>query len=353
MTICYFGDYHLNGRTQVLRLAIERAGITIVDCHSSATGVRFFIELFTKLRKLRGQYDVLFIANSGPSNFMPLFAQCVTSVPIVWEPLFSIYDNYIFDRKVAPRFSVKALYYFVMDFVGSHCADHIILDTRNNCEYFEKSFFVRSNKFHVVLTGADTDIFKPGKSGNDTDMFEVEFHGKYIPVHGTEVIVRAAKLLEDDQKIRFTMIGTGQMYKETVALAEELGLTNMRFLPFMPQQEVVQHVLDADVTIGLLGDVPRIVRAIPGKLYEAAVMGRVTINADTPALREVFTPGVDVVGIPQGNPEALASAIRGLKESGKAEEMGESARKTFLARASVEHLSASVKNILVPLVRKL
>ncbi len=347
MTICYFGDYQAeSGRTQVLRMAIEAAGIKIIECHSKERGIHFFIDLYKKHRVLRGSYDILFIGNSGPSNFLPLFAQMITRKPIVWEPLFSIYDNYVFDRKVAPRYSLKALYYFLMDYISSHCADRIVLDTENNCRYFEESFHIKKGVCGVVHTGANTATFRPVPASRTGTRFEIEFHGKYIPVHGTEVMVRAAKILMDDPDIHFTMIGKGQMHDETVALAQEIGVTNMDFLPFMPQSEVIQYIANADATIGLLGDVPRIARAIPGKLYETAAMGKVSINADTPALREIFTPGVDVIGVRQGDPEDLARAIREVKKEGTARAMGEAAQKTFESRVSLACLSAEIRGIL-------
>jgi glycosyltransferase involved in cell wall biosynthesis len=343
MTICYFGDYVLNGRTHVLRLAMEEAGVHIVDCNSNEMGIRFFIDLFKKHRALKGKYDILFIGNSGPSNFLPLFAQIITKKPVVWEPLFSIYDNYIFDRKFAPRYSVKALYYFIMDWVGGHTADAVVLDTDEDCKYFSETFHVRRDKCLRVLIGADTNAFVPMVVPKEGTRFEVEYHGKYIPVQGIDVIVRAAKLLEDDRDIHFTMIGSGQAYKETVALAESLKTTNITFLPFMPVAELRPYIARADVCFGLVGDVPRVVRAIPNKLYEAAAMGKVTINADTVALREVFTPGVDVIAVPQGNHEAVAKAIRELKVSGSAKELGENARKTLHEKVSFAKIGEELK----------
>lgn len=346
MRICYFGDYPISGRTQVLRLAMKEVGYEILDCHSDKTRFAFYYDLFKKLRALKGSYDVLFIGNSGPSVFLPLFAKLISKVPVVWEPLFSIYDSYVFDRKLTSRFSVKALYYFLMDYLGSHAADCIILDTYANCDYFSKTFCVERKKFARVLIGADITVFSPQESVRGEHVFEVEYHGKYIPVQGIGVIVRAAQLVLNDPHIHFTMIGGGQIYKETVALATKLGCTNITFLPFMPLHELRPYIAKADVCFGLIGDVPRVVRAIPNKLYEAAAMGRVTINADTPALREVFTPGYDVVTVPQGDHEAVAEAIRALKKSGKARELGKHAYITLHEKVSLQKIGEELKSAL-------
>jgi glycosyltransferase involved in cell wall biosynthesis len=342
MKICYFGNYQTQGRSRVLRTVLQEEGYEILDCRSELNGLSFYFDLFKRLRALAPDYDLVFIGNCGPSYFLPLFAQMITRKPIVWEPLFSIYDNYVHDRKLAPRFSVKALYYFLMDMISSFASDAIILDTHENCTYFSKTFKVSPKKLFRVLIGADTAVFTPAPY-EEGDVFEVEFHGKYIPVQGTDVIVRAAKLLESDEKIHITMIGGGQTYRATKNLARELEVKNITFLPFLPPTEVRDHIARAHVCIGLLGDVPRIEGAIPNKVYEAAAMGRVSINADTIALREVFVPGIDILTVPRGEHHSLAETILKLKESGTAKELGVKARHTFETKSSYSVISSELR----------
>ena len=328
MKICYFGDYNLDySRTRVILRGLEECGIPVVHCNARERGLAKYWKLWRAHRALRGSYDMLFVG-LGDARAMPIFARLITGGPVVWEPLYSLYDNWVFDRKLASPHSLKAYYYRLLDWLGCKASDLIILDTNTNCEYFRETFGVPKQKLARVLVGADTSVFLPLSKIAETGKFEVEFHGKYIPVQGTDVIIRAAKLLEGDN-VHVTMIGGGQALGETKALAETLGVNNVTFLPFLPQQEVVGYIRNADVCMGLVGDVPRVVRAIPNKMYEAAAMARVSINVDSPALREVFTPGVDSVGVKQGDPEDLARAIRELKAGGKAEAMGKAAYDTF------------------------
>ena len=201
------------------------------------------------------------------------------------------------------------------------------------------------SKLARVLVGADTRVFTPLAKTCDTGKFEVEFHGKYIPVQGTDVIVRAAKLLEQ-KDVHFTMVGGGQAFNETKALVEKLRVTNVTFFPTLPREKVVEYIRNADVCVGLVGDVPRVVRAIPNKLYEAAAMARVSINVDSSSLREVFTPGVDTIGVKQGDPEDLARAIRQLKESGDSEEMGRAAYDIFTKTSTPKLVAQSLVSAL-------
>lgn len=341
MKICYFGDYDPDySRTRVLLCGLEECGISVLHCNARGKGFSKYWKLWRQHRALRGAYDVLLVG-LGDARLMPTFARLVSRRPIAWEPLYSIYDNWVFDRKLTNPHSPKAYLYWFLDWLGCRSSDLIILDTDTNGDYFHETFGVPKKKLVRVLVGADTRVFFPREKTRDTGLFEVEYHGKYIPIQGTDVIVRAAKLLERDG-VHVTMIGGGQALGETKALAEKLGAVNVTFFPYLPRAEVVQHIANADVCMGLVGDVPRVVRAIPNKLYEAAAMARVSINVDSSSLREVFTPGVDTIGVKQGDPEDLARAIRELKASGRAKRMGNAAYDTFIKTSTPKLVAESL-----------
>lgn len=342
MRICYFGDYDPSyGRIKVVLDGLQELGIPFVECNvEGGSIVQKFLALRKKLHKLDGKYDIIVVGMSN-SRSMVLIARLLSRAPIIWDPLYSLYDNWVYDRKLVKPYSLRAYTLWFMDWLGCVLADSIFLDTNNHAEFFAKTFHVSTAKLGRVLVGADTKIFFPMKRTAAASLFEVEFHGKYIPLHGTDVIMRAAKILEHDG-VHFTMIGGGQDFKKTQALAKELGLTNVTFYPALPQKEIVEYVRNADLCTAMLGDVPRVVRSIPNKMYETAAMARLSVNADSPSLREVFVPGESAIAIPPGDPTALAKVIRGLKQSRKANGMGEKAREAFLRHATPRLVAESL-----------
>lgn len=346
MTICYFGDYDQSyNRTRVLIQGLERAGVKVLHCNvRGKSGIRLYSELWKQHQALKGKYDILFVG-LGNARFMPTFARLISSKPVVWEPLFALYDNWVFDRKYVKPHSLKAYKLWFVDWLGCQAAHLIILDVDTHARFFQKLFRLPEKKLAHALVGADTDIFYPRERMKQGGLFEVEFHGKYIPLHGAEIIMHAAKLLENES-IHFTMIGDGQDAAKTKRLAEDLGLNNVTFLPFMPEKEITPYIANADVCTAMLGDVPRVTRSIPNKMYQAAAMGRVSINVDSSSLREVFTPGVDAIVARQGDPEDLARAIRELKESGRALEMGQAAYETFKRTATPELIGERLVTVL-------
>jgi glycosyltransferase involved in cell wall biosynthesis len=335
MKICYFGDYDPNyARTRILIKGLQQNGVEVLECNAFKTSTFKKLRALYAMHKQIGTYDGM-IVGQGSFRLMPVFARCITRKPIIWEPLFSLHDAWVYDRKLASPYSPKALLYWLIDWCGSTFTDRTLLDTKGNADYFINTFHLRPEKLLVAFIGADPDVFFPKPRTTPLGAFEIEFHGKYIPVQGTDVLVRAAKLLSDDPSIHFTMIGSGQEAKRTQALAADLGVSNITFHGFLPQSQITGFIANADVCIGLVGDVPRVGRAIPNKLYEAAAMGKVSINVEGISIGEVFTPGVDVITVKQGNAEDVAQKIRELKNDPmRAKQMGDEALRTFSAKVT-------------------
>lgn len=341
MTICYFGDYNPDyARTRIILRGLEKLGIRVIHCNVYERGWRIYWKLWKKHAAIKEHYDVM-VVGFGDSRFMPELASLVARAPIIWEALFSQYDNWVFDRKLVKPHSPKAYLYWFLDWLGCKVTDMLLIDTIESTNYFSETFGVPRSKLAHAYVGADTTIFYPRERTKRSPHFEVEFHGLYFPMQGADVIVRAAKLLEHDG-VHFTMIGKGQEAKRVRALAEELKVTNLTFYGYLPPQEIVSYIANADVCLGLVGDVPRAFRTLPTKVWETSAMERVAINVDSRALREVFTPGVDTIGVRAGDPEALAKTILDLKKSGKAEELGKAARKTFLQHGTPETIAGQL-----------
>jgi len=316
MTICYFGNYDPDySRNKVLIRGLEKNGVTILRCNDRSPGLKKYLNLIKAHRQVSGKYDALVVGYSVQgSRFLVLLARLLTRKPIIWDALFSLYDNWIFDRKLASPRSVKAGYYWVLDWFCCIVSNLIILDTNANIEYFIKTFHIPRVKFLRVLVGVDDEIMVPLKNKEEHDDFIVEFHGRYIPVQGTTTIIKAAKILENE-KIIFQMIGAGQELSNTKKLAQEIETKNVVFFPAVSYNELPNYIAGADVCLGLLGSVPRVVRAIPNKVYEAAAMRKAIINADTAAIKELFSNQQSILLCRAGDPGDLADKIRELKNN--------------------------------------
>lgn len=134
----------------------------------------------------------------------------------------------------------------------------------------------------------------------------VGFYGKYIPLQGVEYIVESAVYCPD---LSFTLIGNGQTYNEVLRLAEKLELKNIEFIERLPYQKLINKLSEFDILLGIFGDSKKAMSVIPNKVYDAAALGKPIITADSPAIREIFTNGEDIITCQAANAEDLAYHI--------------------------------------------
>ena len=327
MKICYFGSYDQDYiRNKVILNGLRKNNIEVIECNIGfnalggailsrlATSFLNYLKLIKLFKKNKAGIDLVIVGSSEASRPLVLIAKFLTAKPLVWDAHYSLYDAKIFDRKLASPSSLKAGYYWFVDWLGCKIADKILLDTNNHIDYFVKTFHIPKNKFIKVLVGVDNLMFFPREKISN-QKFIVEFHGNYIPLQGTEYIIRAAKILDYDNGILFRMIGGGQEYKKVIKLFNELKIKNIEFVNRVPYNEIPVNLQKSDICLGIFGATDKTQRVIPNKIYEAVAMARPVITADTPAIRELFTDQKNILLCRVAAPESLAKKILELKNN--------------------------------------
>jgi glycosyltransferase involved in cell wall biosynthesis len=110
------------------------------------------------------------------------------------------------------------------------------------------------------------------------------------------------------------MIGTGPEREAATHLAAARGGAGPRFEEWVAYDQLPARLAACDVALGIFGSTSKAQMVIPTKVYQAAASGRAVVSADTPALREVFTPDEDVLVVRDGDPHALAAMLRRLRD---------------------------------------
>lgn len=351
MKICYFGDYDPEySRNRVFVKSLREAGASVVECCDASKSAWRYFRLARKLISFRGEYDVILVGYSLSRFVVPL-AKIFGGKPVVWDPLFSLYDSWILDRKLAKKNSVKATYYFWLDKIACCFADGIILDTEENITFFSKTFRVPRKKFKRIFVGTDEEIFHP-REQKQNSIFAVHFHGNFLPFHGVEYIIRAAKILENEN-IVFNIIGSGQTYARDRALAESLSTQNIRFLGKISYLELAGMLSKADLALGVFGEKERVNRVIPNKIFEAVAMRIPVLTADSLAVKELFTGGASIMFCREQDPEDLAKKILILKNNRKLQEdIAEEALAIFQGKASMKTIGPEILSFLEVVTKK-
>jgi glycosyltransferase involved in cell wall biosynthesis len=170
------------------------------------------------------------------------------------------------------------------------------------------------DKIDTVFVGSNNKLFPPAESIPQDMPFRVLQFGTYIPLHGLDTIIRAAKILEKDKEIKFKVVGRGQLEEEIKGLAKDLESANLEFSDWVPVEELYRLIADSHVCLGIFGTTEKTKRVIPSKAFDTLAVGTPLVSGDTPAMREAFTNKENILIVPLNDHEALAKAILELKE---------------------------------------
>ena len=178
--------------------------------------------------KNKRQYDLVVVGFFAQTIFP--FIRLFWRGKLMADCYISLYDSLIFDRA---RYSEKSLVAKLVHWLDGTLLRHSDLsltDTKEHAAYLAGEFSADRSRIVSIPISADErlfpflpDAYQPYRAG---ECFEVLFFGAFIPLQGTDVIIRAAKILEGES-VRIHMLGAGQTYDETVALAKELNVKNV------------------------------------------------------------------------------------------------------------------------------
>jgi glycosyltransferase involved in cell wall biosynthesis len=332
-----FGTYTAtHPANRLLAAAFEAAGIELAICHEPLWertrdkhapffGTRSLARLaFAYLgaaMRLRRQFRALprpdLVVTGFNGQLDVLLARLVAGrrARLVFAPLVTLTETLVDDRGVYPRGGFKSRAARVLDRRTLRSPDLVLTDTEAHRAWIAARFPSRARMATLYL-GAEP-IFRPTapRPRRADDPLRVLFYGQYVPLHGTQVIVEAAQHFGAEDGVEITMIGTGPEREATERLAAARRVTHVRFEDWVAYDQLPARLAASDVALGIFGTTSKAKMVIPTKVFQAAASGRALVTADTPALREVFSPGEDVLAVRAGDARALAAMLRRLRDA--------------------------------------
>lgn len=299
----------------ILRGLRERYEVIEITDHAPGSLTARSLRLLPRLVRAisRKDYDLIFVGFYG--YLLLPWLRRLSRVPLIFDAFVSNYDTLCFDRRQFRPAALGGRIAFWLDQLACRQADLVLLDTASHRDYFIETFHLPQEKVDFFYVSCNEALFRPLKRDKPGDQFQVLSYSSYLPLHGVQHIVEAAKRLEGEAKVRFRLIGAGPTYPAIQALAGKLGINNIDFVPPMPYTELPLEIAQADLCLaGPFGETPKAKRVIPGKLFQFLAMARPVIAGDTVANREFVLHRQNAWLTPLGEAEALATAIVKLKE---------------------------------------
>ena len=123
MRICHFGFYFPDyTRNSVIRKGLKHHGIQVIECRASPYLKRsqVFWTLWREFRRIEGKLDAILVAESRNQWAVPLawYFAGTRGVPLIFDPLISLYDALVLDRRLIRKGALKARMYYWLDKIG-------------------------------------------------------------------------------------------------------------------------------------------------------------------------------------------------------------------------------------------
>jgi colanic acid/amylovoran biosynthesis glycosyltransferase len=193
------------------------------------------------------------------------------------------------------------------------CASVLVrTNTRSNVEYLKSFADGHGEKVHLIYNGYPLKEFRTAPVTMKSP-FRILSLGRFARFKGYDVLLRAARLLEDlGLDFRLTMAGAGPEGLRLRWLRRHLGLTDrVNFPGYVTHDRVPDLFCSADVFV-----MPSVIHAtgerdgIPNVVMEALLHRVPVVATDLAAISEVIVDRETGLLVPAGDPLALARAIR-------------------------------------------
>jgi glycosyltransferase involved in cell wall biosynthesis len=315
--VLYFGTYEREyPRNAQVISCLRRAGVEVIEHHVNVWGgsqhkfragptavARIMLAELRLLARPRAEFDAVIVGYPGHWD-VPRARRVARKRPLVFNPLVSLSDTFVSDRRRFRERSLAARVLLATDRRALRLSDLVVADTDANGDFLAGLAEIPRERVRVCLVGAEERVFEPGWAR--PDRFTALFVGKLIPLHGLETILDAARLAPD---LSFRIVGSGQL---DPLLADPPP--NVERVPWIDYERLPAELHRAGCALGIFGTSDKAARVIPNKAFQALACGTPLVTGDTQAARELLVDGESALLVPPGNPAALANTLRRLAD---------------------------------------
>lgn len=308
MNVCFFGSYAPNySRNRNLIKGLSKNRIKAFECRAEGQLIFRYPSLILKFLRHRHQVKHILVGFPGHYDiFLAFVLGKIFKKKVIYDIFASLYETYALDRKIVRKESLRAKFYFFIDWFGLKLADLVLVDANAHKKMYSKLYKLNPNKALTIYIGSDDSFFYPQKTNEDIDVL---YQGSYQPLNGTEYIIQAAKLLP---KVSFYMIGKGHDRPKTEKLARKMKLSNVKFIDWVEYGELNNYINRSKVLLGTLGKGEKANSTIPNKLYDAFACRKAIITGRTAAGHEILVDQKNCLLVESGEPKELATSIKKL-----------------------------------------
>ncbi len=326
-----------------------------------AANLVFTTRTLGRLLAARRRYDLILVVTAPPT--LPLAANLFSKMAGV-PYLYLVYDLYldmaVAMKMVAPGGRATQTFHRVQKSWFRGAARTVVLG-RCMRDHVAATYEVPDEKLNVLPIPSDLDLIAPVEKtatkfrrDNGIEGFLVLYAGNFAKYQDFDTLLDAASLLVGRSDIHFAFVGDGTKREHIEARIRAEGLTNVRMLPFVPENELSDMLGAADVSLvtlerGIEG------LAVPSKFYNILASGRATVACvpEVSEIAQVIAEADCGVRVDQEDSRALANVICDLADDPQIlERMGQNARRVCEERYSFAQIGGQFQRIFSEIVEQ-
>lgn len=318
MHVCYVLAYRSPDyiRTKTLLDALRNMpGVECVTAINRERGLWRYKDTLAQVYSLKKCHspDVYILGFRGHELYWPL-RWLVGGTPIILDAMMSPYSALLDEQKFGLLGTIGARVWFHVEKSILHDSQSVITDTELHRDYFSKTFALAREKIVSVPVGAVLPAPPSGapstRAAPDPDQLRVLFYGSFLPLHGVDIILQAAKIC-GALPLHFIFIGGDNKTERKLSqVFRTCARARYSFQSWMPFESLIkQELLAADISLGgPFGDTPQARRVVTGKAQQSLAAGIATIIGKIDEAQG-FRDKENCLLVPQGSAQELAAAL--------------------------------------------
>ena len=267
-----------------------------------------------------GHYDVIYV-NSPPllAGGAGLAISKLRRIPMVFE-ICDLWPEsaVVLGEMTNPRAIALATR------LEEACYKHsqkIVVVTHGTWQNLTRRGFLE-DKLSYIPNGTNTELFRFLPDQRTAIRQQLDLESKFIAIYaglhgiaqGLETIIYAADYLQKEPDVHIILIGEGPCKPQLQALAAQLGLQNISFIPERPREEIPGYLSAADLALIPLKRVDLFMGVLPSKLFDAWACSRPVVMSVDGEAREIMEQAMGGLFSPPEDSARMAETILWMKE---------------------------------------
>ncbi len=269
-----------------------------------------FSSLFVGLFKLRNDYDLIVV--TSPPLFIGITGYILSrfkNIPFVFEVRDLWPESAIDTGVVRNKYLIKISFWLERFIYKKAILINVLTPAFKETLITKKK--VDPHKIIYVPNAADFSISDAYLRHFDVKQFKKEqdledrFVVTYVGAHGLanhlEQILQTANIMQDTKAL-FLLIGQGMEKERLMKKAQQLELTNVRFIDSVPKAEIFKYILASDVGASVLKKVDAFKTVYSNKTFDYMSCKKPTLMAIDGVSRELIEKAEAGVYVEPENP---------------------------------------------------